>query len=100
MSAMFARAIAEVSEANVSLKRLQKFLDQEECSEHYKHNIIQNEIKHAVHIENCKIKQNNDDKDTILKIKKLKIAKGKLVVVVGCVGSGKVFYESNFFELS
>lgn len=118
MSAMFVRAIAEIAEAIVALKRLQKYLMQDEfvktkstpdylpelyvsLGQHHekyssnndyvdKMNYINKMDKSALSICNAESKWLADSINLTLQIDELHLERGKLVGVIGPIGCGKV----------
>lgn len=118
MSAMFVRAIAEIAEAIVALKRLQKFLTQDEFVKTRSHSEYISELNVDLDHRNEKYSSNNDyvhkmnymntlnksalsicntesrwlpeDVNLTLQIDELHVERGKLVGVIGPIGCGKV----------
>ncbi|XP_070185918.1 multidrug resistance-associated protein 1-like isoform X2 [Littorina saxatilis] len=83
---MLPNVITNIVQASVSLKRLQKFLDNDELDDDaVEHNTS---TKPAVKIENCTFTWDREAPNTISNIN-LEIQEGSLVAVVGVVGAGK-----------
>ncbi|KAK7506164.1 hypothetical protein BaRGS_00002276, partial [Batillaria attramentaria] len=86
---MLPNVITNIVQASVSLKRLQKFLDNEELDS----DAVQRDpqSKAAVKIENGTFSWDRSDKDTPNTISNisLEVEEGSLVAVVGVVGAGK-----------
>ncbi|XP_041363039.1 multidrug resistance-associated protein 1-like isoform X2 [Gigantopelta aegis] len=84
--AMFPQVVTNIVQANVSLKRVQKFLTQTELDPEAVQKCYTSEI--AVKIENGTFAWDVED-TTILTNINLEFPQGSLVAVVGMVGSGK-----------
>nr|XP_023028665.1 multidrug resistance-associated protein 4-like [Leptinotarsa decemlineata] len=92
LTGIFVRGITEVSELVISVRRLQNFLDNEE----YDYEKLQNfgnshsiENKEVILLKNVYSRWNTSKSDTVLNDITMKVQKGKLIAVVGPVGSGK-----------
>lgn len=119
MSAMFVRAIAEIAEALVAMKRLQKYLMQDEFVK-TQSRILPQELSLNFGKDKEKITMNGDSKDKYqkkddcvikvtnveskwladsfhltLQINDMQIKRGKLIGVIGPIGSGKVLYNTS-----
>ncbi|KAJ8319362.1 hypothetical protein KUTeg_004453 [Tegillarca granosa] len=83
---MLPQVISSLVQANVSLKRLEKFLNHEELDS----SAVQHDIsaKHAISMENCTVTWDHETVSTLRNIN-LQIPDGSLVAIVGAVGSGK-----------
>lgn len=94
MTDFFPYAIAQIAEAYVSVKRIQKFLLYDEIKSNLD-NIIQNGVHKeiikvsGVNIENVTAKWSEESNENTLNDINLEISHGKLVAVIGPVGSGK-----------
>lgn len=93
MSSMFVRGISEVAELFVAIKRLQEFMMNEEFKaiDRPKNNndgkIIS--TKDIISIKDITVKWNASSTETALTGITLNVTKGKLVGIIGPVGSGK-----------
>lgn len=84
---MFIRGVAEVAEALVAVKRLEQFMLYEE-----KEDIIpvtNTESTVAIALNNVTAKWNPNSVDNALTNLNVSIEKGKLIGIIGTVGSGK-----------
>lgn len=88
MSSMFVRGIAELSEAYVSIRRLQDFMLNEECNPKVKTE-AQNEQDNMIQLKNTTVKWNTSSSDVALYKINVTVGKGKLLGIIGPVGSGK-----------
>nr|CAD7455364.1 unnamed protein product [Timema tahoe] len=94
MSSMFVRAIAEVAEAYVSINRLQEFLLLDEFIKMEKTtngSLMHKKLtdRDGVSLKNVTAKWNESSSDNTLEKLFLNANKGKLVAIIGQVGSGK-----------
>lgn len=94
MSSMFVRGISEVAEVLVAIKRLQKFLTNDEYENMQTildNNNINNEKKPKIslHLNNISAQWNESSTDNTLTNINLEVEKGKLIGVIGPVGAGK-----------
>ncbi|KAJ8933694.1 hypothetical protein NQ314_013860 [Rhamnusium bicolor] len=93
MSTMFVRGISEVAELLVAIKRLEEFMMNEEFETI---SSIQNnndskfiDKKYAISLRQLTVKWNPSSTDTALNNINLNVARGRLIGVIGPVGSGK-----------
>lgn len=85
---MFVRGIAELSEAFVSIRRLQDFMLNEEC--HPKAKPESQEVQeNMIQLKNATVKWNPSSSDVALNKINVTVGKGKLLGIIGPVGSGK-----------
>nr|CAD7203693.1 unnamed protein product [Timema douglasi] len=94
MSSMFVRAIAEVAEVYVSINRLQEFLLLDEFIKIEKTtngSLMQKKLtdRDSVSLKDVTAKWNENYSDNTLEKLFLSVNKGKLVAIIGQVGSGK-----------
>nr|CAD7403867.1 unnamed protein product [Timema cristinae] len=94
MSSMFVRAIAEVAEVYVSINRLQEFLLLDEFIKIEKTtngSLMQKKLtdRDGVSLKDVTAKWNENSSDNTLEKLFLSANKGKLVAIIGQVGSGK-----------
>lgn len=93
MSAMFVRGISEVAELFVAIKRLEEFMMNEEfvpgsCSQNNNNsNYIIN--KNAITLKQLTAKWHASSTDCALTNISLNVGKGRLLGIIGPVGSGK-----------
>lgn len=93
MSSMFVRGISEVAELFVAIKRLQEFLVNEEYhalvrpSNNNDSKFVLN--KNMIYLKNVTVKWSANSTDTALSNINLNINRGKLIGIIGPVGSGK-----------
>ncbi|CAH1180472.1 unnamed protein product [Phaedon cochleariae] len=93
LTALFVRGVTEVAELFISLRRLQMFLANEEyeydrAGESHAFD-SGNDGKEAVKLKNLSAKWNKASSDDVLHNIDLKANRGKLIGVIGPVGSGK-----------
>ncbi|XP_072393683.1 ATP-binding cassette sub-family C member 4-like [Diabrotica undecimpunctata] len=92
MSAMFVRGIAEIAELMVAIKRVQEFMLNEEFRPVVKHQNNNDKIffnKTLISLKDLTVKWNLATKDDALKKINLDVNEGKLIGIIGTVGSGK-----------
>ncbi|CAF3925067.1 unnamed protein product [Rotaria sp. Silwood2] len=87
---VFPSIVNSIIEANVSNKRIQKFLNNEEIDEYAVNKTTIDADGNAIKIENGSFRWSTSIEDPIiLKNINLKIHQGSLIAIVGSVGSGK-----------
>lgn len=92
MSAMFVRGISEIAEALVAVKRLQQFMlydEFEEIKALMNNNESKQDYKTAISLHKTIAKWNPNTTDVALDSITVSVEKGKLLGVIGPVGSGK-----------
>lgn len=93
LSAMFVRGISEIAELFVAIKRLEEFMRNEEFVpvSYLQNNNNSNYIidKNAISLKQVTAKWNASSTDIALKNISLNVSKGKLIGIIGPVGSGK-----------
>lgn len=91
MSSMFVRGISEVAELLVAIKRLQNFMMNEEfkVSKPSLNNNESADTKTVVSLKNLTAKWNEKSSEVALNEININLNKGKLIGVIGPVGSGK-----------
>ncbi|KAJ8979911.1 hypothetical protein NQ317_005347 [Molorchus minor] len=93
MSTMFVRGISEIAELFVAIRRLREFMLNEEfqpvANIQNNNDSIYILNKNAVGLNNLTVKWNPSSSDTALQNLNLNVPRGKLIGVIGPVGSGK-----------
>ncbi|CAG9863640.1 unnamed protein product [Phyllotreta striolata] len=92
LTGIFVRGITEIAELFTSVSRLQDFLDNEEYNYEQMENIIKKEdenSKSAIYLKNVTAKWNINLSESVLKDITMDVNKGKLIGIIGPVGSGK-----------